>query len=143
MRIAVLVLLLAVVAGCGASPDPPSALAIRANAICTNYSRAVDKLKAPKTMPETATYAASAHTLFAASTVKLHRLTPDPADAADYRAWLALVDQALTRVAALERAARARDEAKINALGDATTDARVKSDALARKLGFTSCAGAG
>ena len=142
MRIAALVLLLTFLTACGGGSGS-GALAKQANAICTTYSRAVDKLKAPSTMPETAAYAAKARALFATSTQKLHALQPDSADAADYRAWLALVDRALGRVAALEQAARARNEAKINALGDATTKARVKSDALARKLGFTACATAG
>lgn len=142
MRIAALALLLAVLSACGGGSDP-SELAKQANAICKTYSQAVDKLKAPTTMPETAAYAAKARALFATSTRTLHRLDPEPADAADYRAWLALVDQALGRVGALERAARAGDKAKINALGDATNAARVKSDALARKLGFTACAPAG
>src|SRR4051812_5067164 len=141
MRVAVLVLVLAALSACGGGSDE-SELAQQANAICKTYSQAVDKLKAPTTMPETAAYAARAHALFATSTQRLHGLKPAPADAADYRSWLALVDAALGRVAALERAARARDEATINALGDATTRARVKSDALARKLGFTACAGA-
>jgi hypothetical protein len=143
MRIAALVLLLAVLSACGGASDPPSDLARQANAICKSYSQAVDKLKAPTSMPETAAYAEKARALFARSTRTLHGLDPEPADAADYRAWLALVDQALGRVAALERAARAGDEAKINALGDATTKARLKSDALARGLGFTACANAG
>ena len=135
-------LLLAAATACGGGSDQ-SDLARQANAICTTYSRAVDKLKAPSTMPETAAYAAKARALFATSTRKLHALVPDAAHAADYREWLRLVDRALGRVAALERAARARDEVKINALGDATTRARVKSDALARRLGFTACANAG
>ncbi len=139
MRIAALVLLCIALTACGGGSNP-SDLAQQANAICTTYSRAVDKLKAPSTMPETAAYAARARALFATSTRKLHGLDAEPVDASDYRKWLALVDKALGRVAALERAARARDEAKINALGDATTRARVKSDTLARKLGFTACA---
>ncbi len=144
MRIAALVLLLATLAACGGgSGSDRSDLVKQANAICTTYARAVDKLKAPSTMPETAAYAARARSLFATSALKLHALHPDPTDAADYREWLGLVDRALGRVAALERAARAGDEVKINALGDATTRARVKSDALARRLGFTACARAG
>jgi Tfp pilus assembly protein PilP len=141
IRIVVLPLLAALAACAGGSDQ--SDLAKHANAICTTYSQAVDKLKAPTTMPETAAYAAKARALFATSTRKLHALDPHPADAADYHEWLALVDRALRRVAALERAARAGDEAKINALGDATSKARVKSDALARKLGFRACAAAG
>jgi hypothetical protein len=143
IRFAAVLPLLAALTACGAGSKPESQLARQANAICTTYSRAVDALKAPASMPETATYAAKAHALFATSTRKLHRLTPRPADAAYYRAWLGLVDEALRRVAALEHAARARDEATINALGQATTRARVKSDALARSLGFTACAAAG
>ena len=138
-RIAALVVLLAVLAACGGASDP-SDLARQASAICTAYSRAVDGLAAPKTMPQTATYARKARTLFASGARKLHALHPDPADAASYRQWLALVDRALGRVAALEQAARAGDRAKINALGNATAKARVKSDALARTLGFTACA---
>lgn len=143
IRIAALVPLFAVLAACGGASDPPSDLARQANAICKSYSQAVDKLKAPTTMPETAAYAAKARDLFATSTRTLHGLDPAPADAADYREWLALIDQALGRVAALERAARAGDKARINALGDATAKARVKSDALAQRLGFTACAPAG
>lgn len=142
MRIAALLLLLALLAACGGGTNQ-SDLAKQANAICKTYSQAIEKLKAPTTLPETAAYAAKARALFATSTHKLHGLDPHPADAADYREFLALVDRALGRVAALERAARAGEEAKINALGDATTKARVKSDALARKLGFTACATAG
>lgn len=142
MRIAALLLLIALLAACGGGNDQ-SDLAKQANAICKTYSQAIDKLKAPTTMPETAAYAAKARALFTTSTRKLHGLDAHPTHAADYREWLALVDRALGRVAALERAARAGDEAKINALGDATTRARVKSDALARKLGFTACATAG
>jgi hypothetical protein len=132
IRFAALLPLLAALTACGASAKPQSQLARQANAICITYSRAVDALKAPGSMAETATYAAKAHALFATSTRKLHQLAPRPADAAYYRAWLAL-----------ERAARARDEATINALGKATTRARVKSDALALRLGFTACAAAG
>jgi hypothetical protein len=142
MRIAVLVAVLATLTACGSSTEQ-SELARQANAICRTYSHAVDKLKAPTTLPETAAYAAKARALFETSTQQLHALVPRPADAADYRAWLALVDQALGRVAALEQAARARDQAKINALGDETTKARVKSDALARRLGFSACATTG
>jgi hypothetical protein len=142
MRIAAIVLLLAALAACGGGSGE-TALAKQANDICHAYSTAVDKLKAPTTMAETAVYAGKARTLFATSTDKLHGLDPSPAEAADFHAWLALVDQALERVGALEQAARNRDEARIKALGNETKDARVKSDALARKLGFTACSPAG
>ena len=142
MRVAVVVLLLGALTACGGG-SVESALAKQANDICRTYSTAVDKLKAPTTMAETAAYAAKARTLFATSTDELHGLDPSPAEAADFHAWLALVDQALERVGALEQAARNRDEARINALGKETKAARVKSDALARKLGFTACSPAG
>ena len=141
MRIVALVVVLAALTACGTSDQ--SELATQANAICRSYSQSVDKLKAPSSMRETAAYAARAHTLFAASTRELHKLEPLPADAGDYREWLALVDQALVRVAALERAARAGDEKEINALGNQTKHDRVRSDALARRLGFSACATAG
>src|SRR5262245_54396027 len=141
MRIVALVVLLAALAACGTSDQ--SELAKQANAICRSYSQSVDERKAPKTMRETAAYAARAHRLFATSTRELHKLDPEPAAAADYRAWLALVDQALARVAALERAARAGDEQEINALGDETKQDRARSDALARRLGFSACATTG
>jgi Tfp pilus assembly protein PilP len=140
MRIAALMPLLLVLAACGGGSDPQSDLAKQANAICKTYSRAVDRLKAPTTLPETAAYAARAHALFASSTRKLHTLQPGAGDTAKYREWLALVDRALGRVAKLEQAARAGDEQKISALGAETTRARVKSDALAHDLGFTACA---
>ncbi len=143
IRIVAVLLLLSVLTACGSSSDPPSALARQANTICATYSRALDKLKAPTTMAETAAYAAKARALFATSTQTLHGLDPEPADAAAYREWLRLVDQALGRVAALEQAARAGHKARIDALGDATAKARVKSDALAQRLGFTACAPAG
>ena len=141
MRIVALVLLLAALTACGGSGQ--SDLAKQANAICKTYSQAVDKLKAPTTMPETAAYATKAHALFASSTRKLHALRPEASDTAKYREWLGLVDQALGRVAALEQAARAGDEKRINALGKATTKARARSDELARELGFTACANSG
>lgn len=141
MRIVALVVLLGSLTACGTSDQ--SELAKRANAICRSYSQSVDRLKAPSTMRETAAYAARAHTLFASSTRELHKLDPLPTDAADYREWLGLVDQALARVAALERAARAGDEKEINALGNETKHDRTRSDALARRLGFSACATAG
>jgi len=140
VRIAAVVVLLATLTACGGSSATESDLAKQANAICLTYSRAIDKLKAPTTMPETAVYATEAHALFAKSTRRLHALDPKPADAAKYRQWLALVDQALGRVAALGEAARAGDQKRISALGDATSKARVKSDSLAHDLGFTACA---
>ncbi len=141
MRTVALVALLAALTACGTSDQ--SELAKHANAICRSYSQAVDELKAPTTMHETAVYAARAHTLFAASTRDLHKLDPQPGDAAEYREWLALVDRALARVAALERAARAGDQKEINALGDETKHDRRRSDALARRLGFSACATTG
>jgi len=141
MRIVAVVVLLAALTACGTSDQ--SELAKDANAICRSYSQAVDELKAPTTMRETAAYASRAHTLFAASTRELHKLDPVPADAGDYREWLTLVDHALARVAALERAARAGDEKEINALGNETKRDRARSDALARKLGFSACATTG
>jgi len=141
MRIVAVVVLLAALTACGTSDQ--SELAKHANAICRSYSQAVDELKAPTTMRETAAYASRARTLFAASTRELHKLDPVPADAGDYREWLTLVDHALARVAALERAARAGDEKEINALGNETKRDRARSDALARKLGFSACATTG
>jgi hypothetical protein len=140
VRIAAVVLVLAALTACGGNADNQSGLAKQANAICLTYSRAIDRLKAPTTMHETAAYADRAHALFATSARRLHALDPEPTEAAKYRRWLALVDQALGRVAALGQAARAGDQKRISALGDATSKARVKSDALAHDLGFTACA---
>ena len=144
-RVLVLSMLAALVAlaGCGGGGDsePLSKedFKTKANAACQRYKDASDKLADPQSFEDIAELAPKAQAQFDTLIDDLKALTPPKEWQDEYDALVASAEQAKQALGDLRDAAKAKAAKRIEEIGKKAQAASEKKDAVATKLGLTTC----
>jgi hypothetical protein len=139
-RAAVALALLA--AGCGGGDDRLSEEEFRerANAVCADYDRQVEKLGEPSSVDEVEDFAAKAADLTRRGVGELRELEPPDELQPDYDRFLAEGQTVVELSDRLERAARDRDAEELQKILREAQASDRRSDQIAKRLGLDECA---
>jgi hypothetical protein len=135
----------AVLAGCSSGGDGDGRLSRkeyleRADAICAEYDRRLDRLENPRNLAELARFADDALPVAREGVRRLRALRPPDDMAARVRAWLERNEENVRTIERLREAARAGNETRVQELASAGVDNEAEADRLARELGLRACA---
>ena len=139
-RIAPLVSLFALAAGCGGGERLSKAeFVAQADAICRRYEARLDALGQPMNVTELRSFADKALPIAKDGREDLGKLSP-PAELEDsYDAWLDQGDEAIEIVERLRDAAADGDNAAIEKIAADARRTDAEANRLARELGFEQC----
>ncbi len=136
---AVVVFLASACGSDGPSPLSAEEFADKVAEICDGLQADLDALGEPADTAEMATLARKAGNLLADARTSFGEITPPDELARDYADLLAVVDDQIEQATELKNAARAGDEAAMNAAGEALSKLVDEKDAIADDLGVPEC----
>jgi hypothetical protein len=136
---AVVVFLASACGSDGPSPLSAEEFADKVAEICDGLQADLDALGEPADTAEMATLARKAGNLLADARTSFGEITPPDELARDYADLLAVVDDQIEQATELKNAARADDEAAMNAAGEALSKLVDEKDAIADDLGVPEC----
>jgi hypothetical protein len=134
-RTAFLVLVVALVAGCGGTKSYTAS----ADAICKKYTKQTTALGTPKTIAEIAVVADKTLPILEQAEKELRSLEPPPDKRAAVGQWLAQFRTVKTDVREIRDKAQAGDPAGVTAVALRAQRDNAKANALGTRLGFKVC----
>jgi hypothetical protein len=134
-RSAFLVLVAALVAGCGG----PKSYTARADAICKKYAKQTSALGTPKTIAEVAAVANKTLPILDQAERELGALEPPPDKRAAVEQWLSQLRTLKADVRELRDNARAGHTAAVTAVALRAQEDNAKTNELGTRLGFKVC----
>ncbi len=110
------------------------------NAICQKFLDESKKLEEPQDISQIGAYAEKAAPLFDDLIEDLKGLEPPEKVAADFDKLVETAEKARGRLGDVEKAAKAKDQPRLQELATAAETEDKRSDELARKVGLDTCA---
>ena len=130
---------LAACGGSGGDRLTKTQYAARANAICARFNHQVRSFGGATTLSDLALLSERTLPALDAATRKLRRLRPPKDEDATAREWLSSLERLHADVAQIRDRARANDLRGVRRLVPGATRDNRRSDALANRLGATTC----
>ncbi len=112
----------------------------RADAICAEYDRRIERLEDPRSVAELARLAEEALPIAREGVRRLRALEPPAELRADVRRWLERNDRNVAMIEALRDAARAGQTTRVRQIASEATENEEEADRLARRIGLRACA---
>ncbi len=129
----------AVLAACGDTPPTRADWVKQADAACSTANAKIKALPRPQSLPDTATYSASAARLLHAEVAAVIAVPAAPADVAVVRQLHAALDQLVATADGLAQVAKGGNAAQIEAYVAGHRNASLAANAIARRLGLRVC----
>ncbi|HEX8104162.1 MAG TPA: hypothetical protein VF533_16205 [Solirubrobacteraceae bacterium] len=134
-------LLALLLAGCGGGGELSQAeFKKKGNAACQKFLDASRKIKEPQAIGDIPDYAEQAKPHFDTLIEDLNELEPPKKFEADYKKLVDSAETARDRLSDVQKAAKAKDEPRLQELATEAGKADKASDELAGKVGLTACA---